>query len=686
MTNSTIPLDKHFDIKSPLKGLLWGIVVDNNDPDKMGGIKVKIPGVFECNETDISALPFVYPLNSTGGTQDNSSIDIPEIGTQVIVEFINNDPHSGHYIASFISKKSFPEIFKDDYPSSLGKTWATSNKLPSWFKINKTQDYVEIFLSPAKTLIHCDKEGRISIKSSNDISLVSDSSINLIAKKNITLTAENIISNSTENTEKSTIKNISSSSLNVESTSTSFNLGAYIKKTISESYTSSSLSLSIPEIVVSGIISAIGAKLTTINETPVQSLFTGQVVYGGSVYVPGSIPPISIVPIDQSKILSSKSTTDFIKELIDSHISEYSLTAELMQAKSNELRSKFKSIAAKLVGSKDYNLRKEETDLSNPLVLAEEYLIASKGVNELSQLKLKLIKAKLDATTSLGNMQSRYATDSVNVHSQLQTGFDSQTNYKDVFQEFDPSVQREVLDKFNLSAPNDLKLTPPNGSTDFASTSPDVFSEWFGSVESSSFLPVINGPIFQLAEFTGFSTWAKTNILTSMTNYKQKNIVPDWTSTAKQSFNDFVLLVRKIEMISCKLYELINLIQRLIEALSNLDIDLNKILEALSYVEAILPTWILDQIKQILDAIQCGDLPQVCYIGSISPEELESLPQDLKSLFGEQNTVVTKIYSYEKQYAALINRVTPATSILQSASEFSKTATPSSGINIIGNI
>jgi len=679
-----IPLDKAFKLEVKLRGIHFGIVVDNSsDPDKRGGIRVKIPGIFEANEKDIKALPLIYPAHSIGGTQDNTDINIPRLYSNVFVEFLNDDPLSGQYISSLLSQKSFPEIFKESYPNSMGKTWAGPQSLPSWLRINRQEDYVELYLNPSKALLKIDKEGRIFVKTPNDISFISDQSINLIAKNNINCKSTSFNNIATSISEKATLKNQDITTWNVKSTTTNLDLGTLIKKTIAEAYQTGTYSITVPQFVVNGIINSANAMLGTINGTPVQGLFVGTpATYAGGPYTAVPAVPVVVPPLVDPNIEVSEEITSFIESLVDSFVTDYAATSEYMKKQSDELRATFQAFASKLTGAKDMTLKKEEVDLSDPLLQAEEYLVALKGKQELENIKAKLILSQLDATGSLASMNAKYATQVVDAHSQLQDGFDSQTNYKDVVSEMDPKVQKELLDTFNSSAPPELKMTPPGGASSFANTDSGVFDQWFGNMDSSQFLPVVNGPIFNLLDFTGMTTWAKTNIFTSMTNYKQKNIVPSWTTQAKQQFDDFVLLVRKIEMISCKIYELIKLIEDLIKAIANLQIDINKIIQALSEIEIILPTWIKDLINQLINQIKAGDLPQFCTVGTISLEELQSLPSDLQSLFGKQNKIVTKSYQYQKQYETLINTIKPSTDLLNSMTDWSKNAVPNPGIFI----
>ena len=681
---SLLPLDKTFKVDKKLGGIHLAIVVANSlDPDKRGGIHVKIPGIFESDDSKIQYLPLVYPQGSIGGTQDNSSINIPQVGSNVFVEFMDQeDPYSGIYISSLLTKKSFPEILKEDYPHTSGKTWSGEEKLPSWLKINKKQEYIELFLNPSKTILKIDKEGRVFISSPDDISFFSSKSLNFDAE-NINFKSSTL----TQKCEKigidSNSYNLTTQTFQVKSTSTKLDLGAILKKSLSEIYETSSISYKAPVLFVEGFINSSGVNTTLINSTPLPGLYTGSVSYAGGTYVPSPIPPIVIPPIDNSEISSALATIGFIKDLIDSHLTEYSSTSEYMKRQSDELRNTFKNEAKKWIGSKDYTLKEAETDLSDPLLLAEEYVILKNSESQLNDLNSKMSVAQVDGQTSLSSMESEFSGLVSSSHSQMSSDFTQNENYSELFSDLDKDVQVEALDKFNETAPQPLQLPLPLGFSTFSSLPESILQAYIDSMSSASIFLVVNGVFFNSSVYFSLSDWAQVNSLTTITNFKQKHIIPNQSESQKDSFSNFITTVRKIEIISCKIQELMHLLARLASAISGILSNLSSLSSLLANIWIILPVWIRDLISNLINQIRCGDLPRICSVGSVSPEELQSLPDDLKSLLGPQNRVVTKMYSYEKQYSSLISNIAPSTTLLESALTFSKSSLPSSGINII---
>lgn len=116
------------------------IVKDNTDSLNLGRVKVTIVGLIE--ETDITKLPYVYPKNSygLGGKINSSGFSVPEIGSELIVEFPFDDIYSGFYTGYWQSATTHQSDFDVNYPETYG--WRDSKG--NIIKINKSTGDVDI--------------------------------------------------------------------------------------------------------------------------------------------------------------------------------------------------------------------------------------------------------------------------------------------------------------------------------------------------------------------------------------------------------------------------------------------------------------------------------------------------------------------------------------------------------------
>jgi Type VI secretion system/phage-baseplate injector OB domain/Gp5 C-terminal repeat (3 copies) len=98
-----------------------GVVKDNKDPDKLGRIKVKVKELTEG--IDDKDLPWAIPLfahvdGALGGDEFKRSgtFFVPRIGTKVLVEYQDGDPHHPIYSGYTVDDKSKLKEVKKNYP------------------------------------------------------------------------------------------------------------------------------------------------------------------------------------------------------------------------------------------------------------------------------------------------------------------------------------------------------------------------------------------------------------------------------------------------------------------------------------------------------------------------------------------------------------------------------------------
>lgn len=117
---------------------LRGIVVDNNDPKRLGRIKCEVPPFIMGSASE---LPWIMQRASTGlgGTGSDSGMCIPLIGSQVVVEFPWGDPYSAVYSGFWRSDATDQSTFAEDYPNTYG----FEDNTGTYWKVNMAQRYTE---------------------------------------------------------------------------------------------------------------------------------------------------------------------------------------------------------------------------------------------------------------------------------------------------------------------------------------------------------------------------------------------------------------------------------------------------------------------------------------------------------------------------------------------------------------
>ena len=125
-----------------------GFVEDNNDPEKLGRIRVRIP-MWEDIPTEylpwcIPSLPYFL-----GNSRNTSMFSVPEIGTQVKIYFSNRDKYHPNYKGTSLSRRNKSTLFDEDYPNTYGFVDSVLN----FFKVNKVKKEIKLQHSTTTNLV-----------------------------------------------------------------------------------------------------------------------------------------------------------------------------------------------------------------------------------------------------------------------------------------------------------------------------------------------------------------------------------------------------------------------------------------------------------------------------------------------------------------------------------------------------
>lgn len=151
----------------------FGTVVDNNDPLKIGRVKVEIQGIFEGTP---ESLPWVRRKTDTIFCGSDCEIfDVPEVGSVVEVRW-SYDDNTPTYSGAPYSQRHQTSAFSENYPYEAGIKFG-----PHVIKFNKACNLLTI--ENSKVQIVLDGMGECSVACSDMV---------LNVKRNLKIQAQNV--------------------------------------------------------------------------------------------------------------------------------------------------------------------------------------------------------------------------------------------------------------------------------------------------------------------------------------------------------------------------------------------------------------------------------------------------------------------------------------------------------------
>lgn len=174
-----------------------GIVIDNNDPLKIGRIRARVDGIHTSDKN----IPWSMSALNTTCASNVGGINIPEIGSQVWVLFCSDDLYSTLYFGASYSSDILPsQEFLEDYPNCRGWTDSAGNL----FIFNQTKGFVRVQLISGASFTF-DNNG-LTINTNNigpgvndpglNVTIQGDS--NITTTQNLNIKAKNINIEATE--------------------------------------------------------------------------------------------------------------------------------------------------------------------------------------------------------------------------------------------------------------------------------------------------------------------------------------------------------------------------------------------------------------------------------------------------------------------------------------------------------
>lgn len=152
-------------------GKYRGFVVDNDDPEQLGRVTLRVPSILGDTTTGwaLPCLPF-------GGLQDQGLFSVPEIGAQVWVEFEEGELSHPIWTGSFWQQNG-------DIPSEAAKSPPTSRvfKTPRGHVLQFDDEEGEeqiILHHPQDAELKIDKDGTVALTDAQGAKLTLDANAN----------------------------------------------------------------------------------------------------------------------------------------------------------------------------------------------------------------------------------------------------------------------------------------------------------------------------------------------------------------------------------------------------------------------------------------------------------------------------------------------------------------------------
>ena len=147
-----------------------GVVVNNDDPLRLGRCQVRIFGKFDMREDPFSNdspfiipdenLPWSYPATSTTASSETggAGFSVPKINSIVSVTFDNGNPYFPEY--------NFNQHYSDEVLTEIQNSYANAHVL--WYDV-VTEGGMKVFFTEEKGLVLDYKETQLNVKPDNSI-------------------------------------------------------------------------------------------------------------------------------------------------------------------------------------------------------------------------------------------------------------------------------------------------------------------------------------------------------------------------------------------------------------------------------------------------------------------------------------------------------------------------------------
>jgi phage protein D len=170
----------------PIYGVVVAIVTDNNDPEKLGRVKLKFPWLSDNYQSDWARMAQV------GAGPDSGLCFIPEVNDEVLVAFEFGDVRRPIVLSALHNGKDKPKLGNGLLDNGKVKRRGVVSRKGHRFVIfddagksgialMTSNGQIKISLNETKNEIHIACQGKIRIEASQDLTLKSDQGVSIQA-------------------------------------------------------------------------------------------------------------------------------------------------------------------------------------------------------------------------------------------------------------------------------------------------------------------------------------------------------------------------------------------------------------------------------------------------------------------------------------------------------------------------
>lgn len=168
-----------------------GIVVDNNDPNKWGRIKVRVEPMFSSDAVPVASIPWATPRNILidGAGAGFGAFSVPRVGSRVTVTFRQGDFMQPVYGGEETDPvHGIPAFALTNYPNRKG--FRLENGVEVFF--DESDNLVRIN-HPTGTFIQVATDGSVTVNTIKDANVIAGQDVIATATRDVRVDAGNDI-------------------------------------------------------------------------------------------------------------------------------------------------------------------------------------------------------------------------------------------------------------------------------------------------------------------------------------------------------------------------------------------------------------------------------------------------------------------------------------------------------------